>query len=119
MTVREWFDFLKNDGEIKYFAATMSGEELPLPDDYYTIEDFTKNITSDILNSKVIEAHPYNLRRGEEQFCLLVFEPSTKKMIALKEFFDTVMDYTDSTYEYDRIIKAFREYEEAIEEEQK
>ena len=44
MTVREWFDFLKNDDEIKYFAAIMSGEELHLVDDYYTIEDFTKNI---------------------------------------------------------------------------
>lgn len=117
MTVREWFDFLKNDGEIKYFAAIMSNEELPLLDDYYTIEDFAKNIASDILDSKVIDAHPYNLQRGGEQFCLLVFEPSTKKMIALKEFFDTVMNNTDSTYEYDRIIEAFREYEKAIEEE--
>ena len=38
-------------------------------------------------------------------------------MIALKNFFDTVMDYVDSTYEYDRIIEAFREYKEAMEEE--
>lgn len=117
MTVREWFEFLKNEGSIKYFAAKMSGEELPLLDDYYTIEDFAENIGSDILDSKVIDAHPYNLQRGGEQFCLLVFEPSTKKMIALKEFFDTVMNYTDSTYEYDKIIEAFREYEEVMEEE--
>ena len=117
MTVREWFEFLKNDGRIKYFAAIMSGEELPLRDDYYTIKDFAENIGSDILDSKVIDARPYNLQRGEEQFCLLVFEPTTKKMIALKNFFDTVMDYVDSTYEYDRIIEAFCKYKEAMEEE--
>lgn len=117
MTVREWFEFLKNEGSIKYFATKMSDEELPLLDDYYTIEDFAENISSDILDSKVIDAYPYNLQRGGEYFCLLVFEPSTKKMIALKEFFNTVMNNTDSTFEYDRIIEAFREYEEAMKEE--
>lgn len=119
MTVREWFEFLKNDGRIKYFAAIMSGDEdSPYSeDDYHKTEDFIENVSSDILDSKVIKAYPYNFHQGENQFCLLVFEPSTEKMIALKNFFDTVYEYTDSTYEYDKIIEAFREYKGVMKEE--